>query len=78
MIKVLLIHLSSLWLKVFLVALITNQGLYIDLLLGDETMVNWAGLTHWSRQEGLIPFSRRSLAGSPVIDLLHKETSRDS
>ncbi|MFS7945355.1 hypothetical protein Hanom_Chr06g00523321 [Helianthus anomalus] len=44
----------------------------------DETMVNRAGLTHWSRQEGLIPFSRRSLAGSPVIDLLHKETNRDS
>ncbi|MFS7902843.1 putative nucleotidyltransferase, Ribonuclease H [Helianthus anomalus] len=35
-------------------------------LASDETMVNRAGLTHWSRQEGLIPFSRRSLAGSPV------------
>ncbi|MFS7953382.1 hypothetical protein Hanom_Chr07g00617941 [Helianthus anomalus] len=44
----------------------------------DETMVNRAGLTHWSRQEGLIPSSRGSLAGSPVDDLLHKETSRDS
>ena len=44
----------------------------------DETMVNRAGLTHWSRQEGLIPSSRGSLAGSPVVDLLHKETSRDS
>ncbi|MFS7957180.1 hypothetical protein Hanom_Chr07g00663401 [Helianthus anomalus] len=41
-------------------------------------MVNRAGLTHWSRQEGLIPSSRGSLAGSPVDDLLHKETSRDS
>ncbi|MFS7969178.1 hypothetical protein Hanom_Chr09g00806091 [Helianthus anomalus] len=27
-------------------------------------MVNRAGLTHWSRQEGLIPSSRGSLAGS--------------
>ncbi|KAF5763202.1 hypothetical protein HanXRQr2_Chr15g0677531 [Helianthus annuus] len=44
----------------------------------DETMVNRAGLTHWSRQEGLISSSRGSLAGSPVVDLLHKETSRDS
>ncbi|KAJ0617072.1 putative non-specific serine/threonine protein kinase [Helianthus annuus] len=44
----------------------------------DETMVNRAGLTHWSRQEGLIPSSRGSLAGSPVDDLLHKETNRDS
>ncbi|MFS8020766.1 putative calcium-dependent channel, 7TM region phosphate [Helianthus anomalus] len=35
----------------------------------DETMVNRAGLTHWSRQEGLIPFSRRSLAGSPLLDV---------
>ncbi|MFS8025903.1 hypothetical protein Hanom_Chr16g01480621 [Helianthus anomalus] len=41
-------------------------------------MVNRAGLTHWSRQEGLIPSSRGSLAGSPVDDLLHKETGRDS
>ncbi|MFS8001771.1 hypothetical protein Hanom_Chr13g01194281 [Helianthus anomalus] len=41
-------------------------------------MVNRAGLTHWSRQEGLIPSPRGSLAGSPVDDLLHKETSRDS
>ncbi|MFS7901171.1 hypothetical protein Hanom_Chr00s175271g01830251 [Helianthus anomalus] len=32
----------------------------------DETMVNRAGLTHWSRQERLIPSSRASLAGSPV------------
>ncbi|KAJ0864877.1 putative glucan endo-1,3-beta-D-glucosidase [Helianthus annuus] len=47
-------------------------------LVGDETIVNRAGLTHWSRQEGLIPSSRGSLAGSPVIDLLHKGTSRDS
>ncbi|MFS7924502.1 hypothetical protein Hanom_Chr03g00273311 [Helianthus anomalus] len=31
---------------------------------GDETMVSRAGLTHWSRQEGLIPSSRGSLAGS--------------
>ncbi|MFS8008525.1 hypothetical protein Hanom_Chr14g01273821 [Helianthus anomalus] len=44
----------------------------------DETMVNRAGLTHWSRQEGLIPFPRGPLAGSPMVDLLHKETSRDS
>ncbi|MFS7989170.1 hypothetical protein Hanom_Chr11g01043571 [Helianthus anomalus] len=36
------------------------------ILVIDETMVNRAGLTHWSCQEGLIPFSRRSLAGSPV------------
>ncbi|KAJ0463038.1 hypothetical protein HanHA300_Chr14g0510721 [Helianthus annuus] len=39
---------------------------------------SFEGLTHWSRQEGLIPSSRGSLAGSPVVDLLHKETSRDS
>ncbi|MFS7974928.1 hypothetical protein Hanom_Chr10g00874541 [Helianthus anomalus] len=39
------------------------------MLVFDETMVNRAGLTHWSRQEGLIPSSRGSLAGSPVDDL---------
>ncbi|MFS7961743.1 hypothetical protein Hanom_Chr08g00718671 [Helianthus anomalus] len=44
----------------------------------DETMVNRAGLTHWSRQEGLIPSLQGSLAGSPVDDLLHKETGCDS
>ncbi|KAJ0444082.1 hypothetical protein HanIR_Chr16g0827881 [Helianthus annuus] len=43
-----------------------------------ETMVNRAGLTHWSRQEGLIPSSRGSLAGHRWVDLLHKETNRDS
>ncbi|KAJ0792403.1 putative solute-binding protein family 3/ domain of MltF [Helianthus annuus] len=55
-----------------------NNDMWIFLKPLDETMVNLAGLTHWSRQEGLIPSSRRSLAGSPVDDLLHKETSRDS
>ncbi|MFS8008446.1 hypothetical protein Hanom_Chr14g01272891 [Helianthus anomalus] len=30
----------------------------------DETMVNQGRLTHWSRQVGLIPSFRESLAGS--------------
>ncbi|MFS7945347.1 hypothetical protein Hanom_Chr06g00523211 [Helianthus anomalus] len=57
---------------------IDEKVLRVAVGANDETMVNRAGLTHLSRQEGLIPFSRRSLAGSPVIDLLHKETNRDS
>ena len=57
---------------------IDEKMLRVAVGANDETMVNRAGLTHWSRQEGLIPSSRGSLAGSPVVDLLHKETSRDS
>ncbi|KAJ0538359.1 putative bulb-type lectin domain-containing protein [Helianthus annuus] len=58
--------------------MVVNQNEMYFATIADETMVNRAGLTHWSRQEGLIPSSRGSLAGSPVVDLLHKETSRDS
>ncbi|MFS8025452.1 hypothetical protein Hanom_Chr16g01475081 [Helianthus anomalus] len=60
--------------------MITVVIMYCELsrTVNDETMVNRAGLTHWSRQEGLIPSLQGSLAGSPVVDLLHKETSRDS
>ena len=51
--------------KILLERLAPQNGL-IRFLDADETMVNRAGLTHWSRQEGLIPSSRGSLAGSPV------------
>ncbi|MFS7888707.1 hypothetical protein Hanom_Chr00s000001g01598291 [Helianthus anomalus] len=46
--------------------LISDHRFHTNNIITDETMVNRVGLTHWSRQEGLIPFSRRSLAGSPV------------